>query len=327
MGVLNIMLSTSYIYAQAKIQRLEISGLAQGTTYNIAYFNSKVTIEKEEIEFLLKEIDSSLSLYQPTSLISQFNASEKGVQIDKHFKRVFLSAKRAYFKSNKLFDPTVAPLVELWGFGKSKHGTTIVSSDEIKMAQLKMGFEEIRMQYPYLSKSRSQIQLDFNGIAQGYTVDVICKYLNQKGIKSYIVELGGEVRVKGKKPDGSNYKVGIEAPEKYKFNSHVVSINKGAITGSGIYIQGRMYQGHWISHIINPQTGYPVQSTVLSATVYAKHAIWADAYDQVFLAMHPNEALQFAQRKLKIGLLIYYLDQQGDIQAIYNRRFQKILIN
>ncbi|RZK49921.1 MAG: FAD:protein FMN transferase [Pedobacter sp.] len=334
-GVFSLLLNTLFSFAQTQVNLHYIKGFAQGTSYNIQYYASSPFISKSNIDSILSEIDNSLSLYVPNSLINIFN-DRNVISYDKHLKNVFVTSKNIYRKSEGIFNPSVAPLVKIWGFGPSQpNGRDIQDkqypkppiNEQLKEALNFINFRSVKLQGTYLKKPTNKQQVDFNGIAQGYTVDVVYNYFKSLGVNSLMIELGGEIRVAGPKPNGDSFIVVIEGPPQYSGKQMVVKMVNGAITSSGIYQNGRYEDGKWISHIINAKLGIPVQSKIISATVYANEAILADALDQIFYTYSVDKAIRMAQRKFKIGLFLFYKDEDGNIQTISNRRFQKILIN
>jgi thiamine biosynthesis lipoprotein len=182
-------------------QEFTIQGLAQGTTYQIHYFADSAKASKRNIDSILLKIDSSMSLYKNYSLISQFNRSEKGIRLDNHFITVIKKSITISKDTKGLFDITVAPLVQLWGFGPTAIEAYPDSSTVLHTLK-NVGMKNLILKGAELKKKKPLVTIDLNGIAQGYSVDVVAGYLDQLGITSYIVEIGGEVFVKGHKPGG-----------------------------------------------------------------------------------------------------------------------------
>jgi thiamine biosynthesis lipoprotein len=176
------------------LKKIQFTGFAQGTTYQITYYATDSLIRQWQIDSILNNIDSSLSLYKPYSLINRFNFSEKGIAVDHHLKTVFDKSLEVYQATSGLFDITVQPLVEAWGFGVRKVDT--IPSDAI-VTDLKrcVGSDLLEIRDDSLLKKKSCLHIDMNGIAQGYSVDVLADFLETYGVFNYIVELGGELRV------------------------------------------------------------------------------------------------------------------------------------
>lgn len=246
----------------AALQEFEIRGQAQGTGYSVKYFAKDSSIVKAEVDSVLMVIDSSMSLYKSYSAINRFNESTEGCVLDGHFAKVVKRSFEIYNDSRGLFDITVAPLVKYWGFGPKKGDQKLTALAEILPC---VGMDQLELRGNFLSKKKACVQIDVNGIAQGYTVDVLSEFLHAKGISIFLVEVGGEIRVSGKKPDGKLMKIGIEGPSEQPWSEpivqHVVSLDKGAITTSGNYRNYLMRGEKKISHLIDPKTGSPLEHT------------------------------------------------------------------
>ncbi len=181
--------------SQEKNNTLKLSGNAQGTTWQITWLSENNLNYKEAIDSILKRIDLSLSTYVPASIISRINKNDRGVIVDDYFMDVFNKSIEVSEKTNGLFDVTVAPVINAWGFGFTKKA--LVDSSMIDSLLDFIGYKMVRLEGKKLVKEKSQTMLDFNAIAQGYTVDVLAAYFKSKGISNYLVELGGEVKAKG----------------------------------------------------------------------------------------------------------------------------------
>ncbi|WP_211226590.1 FAD:protein FMN transferase [Pedobacter glucosidilyticus] len=310
--------------SQRVVETYEIKGYTQGTTYSIKYYASKALIAEAEIEAILAELNQSLSVYHDTSLISQFNQSKRGVVLDKHLKKVVNEAQKVAKASNGAFDITVFPLVEAWGFlGKPKQ--SLPDSLTVKKILKNVGYQQLILKKDSLIKSNPAVKIDVNGIAQGYSVDILADFLEQRGIKRYIVEIGGELRMKGKKPDGSYPKIGIEAPnlQETAFQKIIIP-KKGAITTSGSYRKFVETKGLKQTHLIDTKTGYSIKSKNISVTVYAKTAMLADAYDNVLMGMDVAEALHFLKKHPELEAFFIY-QQQGLLKDTATTGFYKLL--
>ena len=314
-------------YRNGVEKRIRLQGHAQGTTYHITYYAADTIVTISEIDSILGAIDLSLSLYKPESLVNLFNKADKEITPDRHLYTVTRRALTVYHDTKGLFDITIFPLTDIWGFGPQKR-RVMPDSTEVKNLLSCVGSEKISLSRKSLRKSKSCVKLDPNGIAQGYSVDIISEYLEKKGISRYLVELGGEIRVKGRKPDGQKMSVGIEAPAEDMFSpviQQTVYLEKGAITTSGNYRNFYESNGRSITHIIDPATGYPQQRSIISATVVAKDAITADAYDNVFMLMSVEEGLKFANARKDIGIYLIYKKENGEIGDTMNHRFRFLL--
>jgi thiamine biosynthesis lipoprotein len=314
------------------LKEYQINGQAQGTTYHISYFSAGETIKKTSIDSILSVIDLSMSLYKDSSVISKFNNSDgKKVVLDAHIKNVLLKSFQINKETNGAFDITVAPLVSLWGFGKDKIARLPDSSTISKIIKNEIGMNKLKLKGNRLIKSNPAVKIDLNGIAQGYSVDVIAGYLESKDVTAYVVEIGGEVRAKGQKPNGSKFKIGIEGPSRDKNASpdikHVASFDNGAITTSGNYRKYIAAGGKNYGHIINARNGYPIQNEMISVTVFAKKAIDADGYDNALMAMGIKDALSFVAKNKNIEAYLIYKKPNGAVADTLSKGMRQLLYN
>lgn len=262
-------------------------GRAHGTFYSIIY-QSPINL-KNEIEAVMKSVDNSMSTFKPESTISRLNKGETDVELDSLFITVFDKAKEVWRNTEGAFDMTVAPLVNAWGFGYAPESN--VSAGEIDSLLTIVGFEKVERAGNRLVVKKAGIKLDASAIAKGYSVDLVSQFLESKGIENYMVEIGGEVRVKGKNPKNSPWRIGIESPTESAAVSPdrdlqmIILIENGAIATSGNYRQFYYKDGKKFAHTIDPRTGYPVQHNLLSVSVYAPDCMTADAYATAFMVL------------------------------------------
>ncbi|TDQ78183.1 thiamine biosynthesis lipoprotein [Sphingobacterium yanglingense] len=285
-----------------------LSGKAQGTTYQIKYYSDKEKVLKSEVDSVLGVIDRSMSLYDMSSTICQFNNPDTSqVIMDRHMKKVIDASMKTYKETSGYFDITVYPLVKLWGFGASG-ARTVPSLREVDSVKQIIGMNKLRIKGNCLMKLERNVSIDLNGIAQGYSVDVLAEHLKSRGVKNFLVELGGEIRSVGSKPDGP-FVVELYRPTHIAKGEMLrVKMSNNAITSSGVYEQQRKVNGKMISHHMNPLTGQPLQSSIVSATVIAKTAMEADALDNYFMSLTPKEAIRFANKRKGIEVYIVYFE-------------------
>ena len=291
-----------------------VRGEAQGTTYNITYSAPEKTNYKNEIDSLFKAVDQSLSTYVPGSIISRINRNDTGVVADKYFIDVFRKAQEISQQTNGAFDVTVAPIVNAWGFGFTKRAR--IDSATIDSLLRFVGYQKIKLEGGAIVKTNPGMMLDFNAIAQGYTVDLLSSFLESKGINNYLVELGGEVRTKGKKNNGEDWKIGIDQPNETYTEGRplksIVSLKNKALATSGNYRKFYVENGRKYAHIIDPHTGYPAKHNLLSATVIANDCMTADAFATAFMVMGLEKAKQFLSKDKQLGLEVFFIyDEQG----------------
>jgi FAD:protein FMN transferase len=312
-------------YAQSEPVKLQ--GNAQGTTYHITYFDKQGRNLQPEIEKILADFDKSVSTYLPTSIISKINANKKNVKVDTYFITCFNKAKEVWKNTGGAFDPTVYPLVNAWGFGPGKKQK--IEKAKVDSILKFVGFQLIELKGNRVIKKDPRVGLDFNAFAQGYSVDVVSDFLNSKNITSYIVEIGGEVFAKGKKPNGDNWTIGIEKPIDNKESENplkaIVKLDNLAIATSGNYRRFIVEDGVKYAHHIDPKTGYPTKNNLLSASLFAKDCISADANATGVLVMGLEKAKEFLQIHTELQAYLIFSDDKGNYQVFETPELQSIV--
>ncbi len=303
---------------------IKIEGEAQGTTWHISYLSYDNINYKTAMDSLLKKIDSSMSTYLPVSLISRLNNNDSTVFVDKYFTDVFNKSVEVSKRTNGLFDVTVGPLVNAWGFGFSKKEK--VDSAMIDSLLHFVGYEMLKLENNKVLKEKPEIKLDFNAIAQGYSVDVLADYLESKGVKNYLVEIGGELKAKGKKYD-EDWKVGIDQPNENAVERKleaVIALSNRALATSGNYRKFYEEGGQKLSHIIDPRTGYPAKQNLLSTTVLADDGITADAYATAFMIMGLEQSKRFIVENKDLKLEVFFIyDENGKWKTYTSDKLKK----
>lgn len=297
-----------------------LEGNAQGTTFKITF---KDTIEKDitvQIDSLFKVIDHSMSLWDSLSLISKINNNAIYDSLDFHFLKVFEASSLVNQKSEGYFDVSVGPLVKAWGFSIKK-GLPIPTSLQIDSLNSIVGSDKFQLVEQKIRKEDPRNQIDFNAIAQGYTVDVISVFLEDLGCKDYLVEIGGELRAKGKNKEGKVWRVGIEKPQNERALEVVVNLENKSLATSGSYRKFFEKDGKKYSHAIDPKTGYPVTHSVLSMSVLANDCMTADAYATAFLVMGLEKARRVAAKEKLEFFAIY--DENGKSKVFSTIGFAK----
>jgi len=297
---------------------VKIEGNAQGTTYHITYLSDTGINHKTAIDSLLRDIDNSMSTWVSTSLISRINNNDSNVLVDQYFIDVYNKSVEVSQKTDGLFDVTVGPLVNSWGFGSTKKST--LDGNRIDSLIQLVGYKKLKLEGNKIVKAKPEIKLDFNAIAQGYSVDVLAHYLESKEIDNYLVELGGEVKAKGRK-ENKNWKVGIDKPDEKATSERkleaVIHLNNRALATSGNYRKFYEEDGQKYSHIINPKTGYPAKHHLLSTTVLANDCITADAYATAFMVMGLKKSIQFLEDHKDLKLEVYFIYDDHGICKTY----------
>ncbi len=326
--VLIVLVLIVYQYRESKKAEtyIQIEGNTMGTTYHIKYIDDKKINYKSEIDDLLIDFNQSLSTYISDSEISRFNQSESIIFKNDYFLPVLTKAKEVYELSNGAFDPTVMPLVNAWGFG-FKNSDNIDSTDIDSLMQF-VGFEHIIFNESSLKKDTGGVMLDFSAIAKGYGVDLIGQYLEERGIKNYMVEIGGEVRCRGKNNKNSIWLIGIDNPkynEDGKSLKATVKLENLSLATSGNYRNFYVKEGVKYAHTINPVTGFPVDHTLLSASVFSEDCMTADAYATAFMVMGTEESIELSQ-ELDMMIYLVYSDENGETLSYMSDGLRKMII-
>jgi FAD:protein FMN transferase len=304
---------------QESNRTIKIAGNAQGTTWHIIYLSGDNLNYKTAMDSLLKDIDMSLSTYVPSSIISRINKNDTTVNVDDYFVEVFNKSINVSEITNGIFDVTVAPVINAWGFGFTKKAD--VDSAMIDSLLDFIGYKMLRLEGRKLVKEKPQVMLDFNAIAQGYTIDVLAAWLESKGIINYLIELGGEVKAKGKKDNDENWTVGIDQPNETPTEGRplkaIVKLNDRALATSGNYRKFYVEDGKKMAHIIDPHTGYPAKHNLLSATVLAGDCMTADAYATAFMVMGMEKSKQFLSEHQELRLEVFFIYEENSVWKTY----------
>ena len=291
------------------------AGDTQGTTYLVKYHGEE-EVEQSVIDSVLEVVDVEFNLWRPDSRINQINSFEGGDQLftfvdtSRLWSVIWSRSIDLFEASQGAFDPTVHPLVELWGFGLSKRGDVddadvqrILPDVGLTLDRIDLEENEIDRMYEstYVRKGNPNTSIDFNGIAQGLTVDLLADALWSNGIYNFMVEVGGEVKCHGLRSDGQPWRIAIDLPvdqldglDERQLQS-IVAVKDAAICTSGNYRKFYEEDGIKRSHTISPFTGYPVQHSLLSATIHAVDAATADALATACMVWGPAEVRQFIE--------------------------------
>ena len=347
-----------------------------------------------QIDSILQEVDSSLSIYKDYSLISKLNKGEY-LKTDTLFNEVFLAAQKVFLESEGNFDCSISPLVKAWGFYKSNLAASlevdsaklkidnlgdslVVDSAKIKQAKLKnillvdtlkikkdkpknmllvdnikppkdnsatsfvidsakfrsilqdIGFQKIKLKGNSLIMPQN-MSLDFNAIAQGFTVDLIARFLESKDIHNYLIEVGGELLAKGRNDEGNIWRVGVDKPlenidanERFQF---ILDLENKALATSGNYRKFYKKDGVKYSHVISPLTGFPAQNSLLSVTVIHDNCMLADAYATAFMVMGVAQTKQFVAQHSDIEIYLVYTEKDGNWKTYTSPKMLERIIN
>lgn len=289
-----------------------------GTWYHFKYAHPEGKDLHGEILALLDAFDQSLSTYNPDSLISRVNRNEADVILDDLFTECFNRAQEISADTDGAFDITVGPLVNGWGFGS---GTKRDLTPELIQQILEItGYGKVSIANNRLIKEHPGIQLDVNAVAKGYAVDVVGEFLSAAGCEDYMIEIGGEVVTRGRNPENIPWRIGINKPvDDPDYNQQelhtVVSLVDVGMATSGNYRNFYIKDGVKYAHTIDPRTGYPVQHSLLSATVLAPDCMSADAYATAFMVMGIEESKELVEQRDELEALFIYSDKQGQHQG------------
>ena len=318
-------IGTIYILGKQK-PYITNSGKIFGTFYNITY-SSDIDLSKE-IKSTLMQVDNSLSPFNKQSIITAINNNSEALP-DEMFTHVFTLAQEISGKTDGAFDITVAPLVNAWGFGFKK-GITPDSAAIDSLRQF-VGYGTVALTEGRITKRHPQTMLDCSAIAKGYGCDAVAAMLDAQGVKNYMVEIGGEVVTKGKNGKGGVWTIGISKPTDNPTTSsnelhEIIAISDKSMATSGNYRNFREENGRKIAHTIDPRTGYPVQHSLLSATVIADDCATADAYATAFMVMGTEKAISFCNEHDIDGYFIYS-DDNGILKTKMTEGFKRYLKN
>jgi FAD:protein FMN transferase len=318
--------ATESIQEKPSAGKITLAGKTMGTTYNITYLDVNGRDLQNSIDSLLVVFNQSLSTYIPDSELSQFNHGDSLRFKLPYMLPVLKASKEVFEKTGGSFDPTIGPLVNSWGFGPS--GPELKDSVDIRNLLNLVGFNKLEFSDTLLTKKIPGIYLDFSAIAKGYGVDVLGEFLESKGIANYLVEIGGEVVVRGVNEKGELWKLGINRPEESATASDlfsIIALDNRAMATSGNYRNYYVKDSLKISHTINPATGYPVNHGLLSATVIAKDCMTADAYATALMVMGTDRAMALDSALNEIEVFLIYSDGQGGYKTFASESIKPYL--
>lgn len=316
--------------AEPPIRENRNIGAALGTTYSLIYLSEKPLDFQQEIDSVFAAINKSLSTYIPDSDISKINRGDTRVVVDGMFREVFELSKVVHQQTNGYFDPTVATLVNAWGFGPGKQ----VDMDSTRVDSLLgfVGFEKVSISSSnIIVKTHPNIRFDFNAIAKGYAVDRLAEMFDEKGIQNYLLEVGGELVAKGKnKVKNKPWVVGIDDPQ-IDFARQLkilIHLKDKALASSGNYRKYRIdsITGKKYVHTIDPKTGFTKNANTLGVTILAATCAGADAYATAFMAMDLDDALILLTKQKSMEAYIVYIDEMGAIQEFMTDGFKELVV-
>lgn len=289
-------------------------GPTMGTSFSVKWVSSDASVDATlpaQIDQLLVDINHSMSTYQDDSELSRINQMPAGesVMLSKGLTQVLKQALEISHSSGGAFDVTVGPLVNLWGFGPDGRIIRAPADADIQALRQRVGYHYINLSGQQLTRERN-VYIDLSAIAKGYGVDKVAELLETAGITAYLVEIGGELRARGTKPDGSHWKIAIEAPVSGERQvQRIIKVNNIGIATSGDYRNYFEEDGIRFSHTINPVTGKPINHKLASVTVLAKDCATADALATAMMVLGPDKAEAYAEEQGVEALMIIKSDE------------------
>jgi thiamine biosynthesis lipoprotein len=315
-----ILLMLLVFASDIRAQPVVLRGATMGTTYHIKLASAPQAVDTErlhsDVESMLAEIDRQMSTYRPDSELSRFNRAPAGewFPVSAATAEIVAAAQEISEKTGGALDVTVGPLVRLWHFGPpndaekgGKPKFKPPAEELLSAARKKVGYENLNVKTdpPALKKETEELEVDLSSIAPGYAIDCLAQLLEDQGIRDYMVEIGGEVRAAGQRPDGTPWRVAVERPiaERREMHSAIPLIN-AAIATAGDYQKFFEYAGRRYSHIIDPATGRPIKHSLASVTVIAESCLAADGWDTPLLVLGPERGYECAEQHGVAALFI-----------------------
>lgn len=311
---------------EKRVQYRYTEGKIYGTFYHISYESASDL--QREIREEMESVNASLSMFNPNSLIARLNRNETD-STDNLFRKMFAMASKVNRATEGGYDITVAPLVNAWGFGVQQEA--FPDSARIDSLLLSVGMDKLSLENDRLLKKGPGMKLDASSIAKGLGVDLVAEYFGRCGIRNYMVEIGGEVRVKGESDKKRSWRIGIDRPEDDvaaggRQLQMVVGLTTGALATSGNYRNFYMHDGKKYAHTINPKTGFPVQTEILGASVYAPSCMEADAYATGFMVVGLDKAKALITGDPELeGCLIY--EENGSLKTWISDGLKKRIVS
>ena len=317
--LLLLIIGTIYIVRQQRnMPYQKNSGFIFGTVYNVTYQSDRDL--QQEIEAELKKVDAEFSMFNDKSTVSQLNRGEQP-KLSPQFCEVFKLARHISEQTDGAFDITVAPLVNAWGFG-FKHEQMPTAQQVDSLRQL-IGYKNVTLNGKTIVKQKAGMMLDFSAIAKGYGVDAVTRLLQRHDIQNFMVEIGGEVTSCGISPKRVPWRIGVTTPTDDSLATAtdyqaILNITDCSMATSGNYRNFYYKGGRKYAHTIDPRTGYPVQHSLLSATVLADNCATADAYATSFMVLGLDGAQHILEQNSSLMAYLIFTDSHGDLRVWYS---------
>jgi thiamine biosynthesis lipoprotein len=311
-----------------------LTGSVMGTQYLIKVIDlpEDLTLVRldEDVNRLLQGVDAKMSTYRDDSELSRFNAAKttEWVPVSDELIDVVDHARQVSELTDGAFDITVGPLVNLWGFGPDQRPDRVPTDKQIATAKTRLGYQQVhtRRQPPALKKDRDDIYLDLSALAKGYAVDQVADYLEKLGITDYMVEVGGELRLKGRNENGTPWRIAVERPTPGDRDVYsIMELEDMGVATSGDYRNYFEQDGKRYSHTIDPRTGRPIDHTLASITVIADTSMHADALATALMVVGPDEGDRLAKQH---GIAAYFIVKSSEgFDANATRPFEQFLVS
>lgn len=313
---------------KSQMKPVHLQGATQGTYYSILYFDPLHRNLNKQVDSILNAFCRSVSQWDSTSIISRVNRNDPHVVLDSIFIGNFNYCKQVSDSTHGAFDATIGPLTEVWGFaGKKIRHVTKHMIDSILPF---VGYKKISIVNGKVVKKDPRMQLDFDGLNEGYSDMLVGRFFESKGINNYLIDIGGDVLGKGQKPGGEPWNVGIEKPAPDagapRTLKAVVALRNMAVSTSGNYRSYKEIDGHRYGHTIDPFTGYPIQHRLLSVSVLTKNSALADAYATAFMEMGYRKARVFVESHPSLNAFFIWAGKDGHFHSYATAGFKKIII-
>ncbi len=308
---------------------IEFSGATMGDIqYMVKYLHKNENVYKQEVDSVLRDFNASLSTYIEDSEISQFNRESSFTFELPYFLPVVQRSKEIFEHTEGAFDPTIAPLVNAWGFGpgKSRNPSNAIVDSLLQLVD----YNYIDFDSTEIRKTKDHVQLDFSAIAKGYGVDAVADFLRAKGMERFYVEIGGEIVAEGKNARNQFWTVGISKPEEEEPSEDafmIFTLNNKALATSGNYRNFYEADGQKFAHTISPFTGRPVQHSLLSASVFAADCMTADAYATAFMVIGLEKSIEIIESSTELDALLIYSDEAGRLDTYISKGVQENIVN
>lgn len=310
--VVGLLLGVGACSRDADPQVHKFSGPTMGTRYHVSVIGLPPELRPkllgELIEQALAQVNESMSTYLPDSELSKFNSyqGQQAFQFSPQCFAVISAAQQLSQISNGAFDITVGPLVSLWGFGPQYIPDRVPAGEQIVSLKSEIGYQRLQLNHADQTVTKQgQLQIDLSAIAKGYAVDQLLRLIKDKGAQAAMVEVGGEVKAYGKKANGNDWRIAIEAPlEGERGINLIIALDNKAIATSGDYRNYFAIDGKRYSHTISPSTGYPIDHHLASVSVLHDSAMWADGWATALMVLGPKKGMALAEQQ---GIAAYFI--------------------